>query len=332
MWRCGFCMLQAKTSVTGAAQSPDGQTIVSVAEDAILRVWNRNLELQGSLIGHLGPINGVSWAPNSRHVVTYGEDKLLIIWDLKMWKRVRVLRGHTHTVTDAKFNFKGNLIVSTSIDETCKVWDLRSEKCLYTLTAHSEPISFADFSYDGTLILTAAYDKLVRIWDIHSGICLRTLSAGDSAVTSGSFTPNAQFVVVRTMDGVIRIWDYHNKDHCLRAYKVSDEDPVSRDFIFNGEQLIVATPTGYTVFNYDNQECIGSQEIPGGVYSLGISDGHVLLGGPSGIYFFPLDQLLDPEAFRETKRQRIEEQDHPEPHTNGHAQPSEIIPNGNSNH
>ncbi|MFO0953890.1 MAG: hypothetical protein U0835_22590 [Isosphaeraceae bacterium] len=69
--------------VTAVGQSGDGSTIVSVAADGSLRVWDaRSAAEVGVIDAHTGAVRGLAVSHDGRRAVTIGDDQLLRVWDL----------------------------------------------------------------------------------------------------------------------------------------------------------------------------------------------------------------------------------------------------------
>jgi hypothetical protein len=88
---------------------------------------------------------------------------------------LRVLAGHTDTVTSVAFSPDGTKILTGSMDQTARLWETASGKQLSTLEGHIDPIWKVAFSPDGSRILIGSRDQTARLWETASGRLLATL-------------------------------------------------------------------------------------------------------------------------------------------------------------
>lgn len=84
-----------------AAFSPDGKTIISVAEDNTIKIWDIESDKEiSSFTVNSGKVLSVS--PDGKTIIS-GSDKTIIIWDIESGKEIRTYTGHTAEVKSAFF-------------------------------------------------------------------------------------------------------------------------------------------------------------------------------------------------------------------------------------
>ncbi|MCK6579426.1 MAG: NB-ARC domain-containing protein [Anaerolineae bacterium] len=127
--------------------------------------------------------------------------------DLPQPALIRVLAGHTESVTSAAYSPDGRRIVSASRDRTVRIWDAETGETLHTLAGHTRSVNSAAFSPDGRRIVSASSDHTVRVWDAESGEGVNTLSRHTAEVTSAAFSPDGRRIVSASWDGTARAWD-----------------------------------------------------------------------------------------------------------------------------
>jgi WD40 repeat protein len=69
---------------------------------------------------------------------------------------LRVLEGHTDTVTSVAFSPHGELLASGSHDKTVRLWQVRDGEFLGTLGEHTEEVNSVAFSPDGRLLASGS--------------------------------------------------------------------------------------------------------------------------------------------------------------------------------
>ena len=105
-----------------AAWRPDGRAVVTVSEDALVRVW----ELDGDapprvLRGHTGGVLRAMWSPDGLRLATASKDKTVRIWSDGAGDP-QVLRGHTAEVYTVAWSPDGSQLATASMDGTLRIW------------------------------------------------------------------------------------------------------------------------------------------------------------------------------------------------------------------
>ena len=94
---------------------------------------------------------------------------------------VRVLAGHTGSVTAVAVTAGGKLAVSASFDQTLKVWELESGRQLRTLRGHRSGVCAVSVMGDGKLAVSASDDQTLKVWELESGVLLATFTCDGAA-------------------------------------------------------------------------------------------------------------------------------------------------------
>src|SRR6516165_3271636 len=198
-----------------ASVDEEGRVITSGAIGGAMR--ERALRLNGKAVA-------AAFAPDGTRVaLAVGEN--VEVGNLAEERRLRVLQGHTRSVTSVCFSPDAKFIASGSWDTTAIVWNADEGRPVYpALTGHSEssdPLSLAKgvlnvaFSPRGTLLATAGGDNTVILWDVATGrrkvgpltghgIRQGQLFPGVRAV---AFSPDEKIVATGGDDRDIRLWD-----------------------------------------------------------------------------------------------------------------------------
>ena len=130
---------------------------------------------------------------------------------------IRVLAGHTDSVSSVAFSPDGSRIVSGSHDNTLKVWDAASGAELATLTGHWSWVRAVAFSPDGRRIVSGSGDKTLKVWDAATGVELATLTGHTDWVQAVAFSPDGSRIVSAAGlrrplgeepgDTTLKVWD-----------------------------------------------------------------------------------------------------------------------------
>jgi WD40 repeat protein len=108
--------------VGDVAFSPDGRWLAAGSDDNKIRLWRTSdYELEKTLEGHTGYVNGVTFSPDGRLLVSGSHDKQVGIWDIQSGQP-KLLEGHQGVVLRVDMNSSGALIASISWDGTVRLW------------------------------------------------------------------------------------------------------------------------------------------------------------------------------------------------------------------
>ena len=108
--------------VGDVAYSPDGRWLAAGSDDNKIRLWRTSdYELENTLEGHAGYVNGVAFSPDGRLLVSGSHDKQVGIWDLQSGQ-LKLLERHQGIVLRVDVNPSGTLIASISWDGTVRLW------------------------------------------------------------------------------------------------------------------------------------------------------------------------------------------------------------------
>ena len=162
-----------------AAWSPDGRFIAGAGKDGVARIWRvtdsqTDGQLVGEFHGHTEALQFVAWKSDSSQIVTASEDRTARIWNVTRVNGssdsvnrspVRILAGHSGSLTSASWNRDDTMILTASQDQTVRVWDAATGAELALLAGHAGPVMHAGWSPASDLIATSSTDRTVRLWD-----------------------------------------------------------------------------------------------------------------------------------------------------------------------
>jgi translation initiation factor 3 subunit I len=80
-----------------------------------------------------------------------------------------LLKGHSRSITQIKYNRDGDLLFSCSKDHHPNVWYSDSGERLGTYDGHGGAVWGCDISYHSEYLLTAAADSSVKLWEVGTG-------------------------------------------------------------------------------------------------------------------------------------------------------------------
>ena len=215
--------------VNAVAFSPDGQRIVTGAED------EHYLLTDGISNGKPRIVGEISHTPAR-------------IWDANDGRELFSLNGHECGVDGANFSPDGSLVLTSSngrVEEivearqflqhysgggsrvkkgstNVRVWNVESGEQVHVLGGHSSAIQFSNFSPDGKLIVTADRSDVVQVWNAESGE-LQCKVAEMAGAMQAEFAPDSRRLLINR--GRPGIWDPYTgkrivslEDHPLAAH------------------------------------------------------------------------------------------------------------------
>lgn len=126
---------------------------------------SESLVYRGSLSGHKGWVTAIATsAENPDLLVTASRDKTLIVWSLsrneeQMGYPKRILKGHSHFVSDVTLSSDGQFALSSSWDKELRLWDLNTGSTTRRFVGHTGDVLSCSFSADNRQITSSGRDR-----------------------------------------------------------------------------------------------------------------------------------------------------------------------------
>jgi WD40 repeat protein len=160
-----------------AVFSPDGDRLLTAANDGTARVWTADGEEVAVLRdSHGGLVLDAGWSDDGSLVLTAGTDRTARVWSPDTGEVLAYLRGHTDTVSSAAFSLDGRTVATAGGDAEARLWDIGRPVVMAGHGDFEPPlqdvnaqVTSVDFSPDGERLLTGAQDATARIWDAGTG-------------------------------------------------------------------------------------------------------------------------------------------------------------------
>ena len=139
------------------AWAPNAKKLASACKNGVICLWDANTgNLMGrKLSGHKQWINSLAWNPlhldpQSRLLASAGRDATIRIWDTIQGTTLRILSGHTASVTCIRWGGTG-LIYSASQDRTVRVWRAEDGVMCRQLSGHAHWVNTLALNVDYVL-------------------------------------------------------------------------------------------------------------------------------------------------------------------------------------
>ncbi len=112
-----FKQIEVGSTVFSLAFSPNGETVITGLNDAIVRLWDVETGKQLHILqGHTGGIYSVAYSPDGKTVITGSEDKTARLWDRETGQQLHILLGHTSGIASVAYSPDGKTVITGSED------------------------------------------------------------------------------------------------------------------------------------------------------------------------------------------------------------------------
>lgn len=193
------------TQVAGVSFTQDGRSLVSVSNDATLKIWTANGVLQKTVT--LDNRLVLSLAVLGRRAVTGHGDGTIALYDLDRGERISQFKRNDAEVWSVAFLGNAERFAAASHDHATAIWETKSPaKPQFTLEGHESAAQAVAYSEHGPWIATGSADKTVRLYDVDSYDLQRVYKGPKDFVTALAFAPNGKWLAVASLDGAIRIY------------------------------------------------------------------------------------------------------------------------------
>ena len=215
-------------------------------------------------------------------------EKTIYIVSIDNGQTLKILNGHSETVTSVCFMPSGKTLVSASEDKTLRLWDLQSGECMKVLEGHTRKVAYVTCSQDGN-IASASWDNTIRIWNALSGKCVHILEGHTRNVTYVSFNSSGSQLVSASNDHTVCIWDIKTGQKVI-AYQGHQECVLVAVFSNDGKYVASASEDKVIqVWNVVTGECIKTlQKTTAQRLLFAADDTSLILGSSHFIYFWNL--------------------------------------------
>ena len=182
--------------------TPDSERVVSGAGDSV-RVWDA---ATGKQLRQLEGGTSVAVSPDGRLLASHESGISVRLTDMKTWKVVRVLRGHSRPIQDLAFSPDGKLLASAALDDTSRVWEVKSGAVHRVLRGHTAGVWGVAFSPDSKWLATGGLDHSARMWRLDGPATPPEDGGHRGIVTRLAFSPDGKVIASASYDKEVRLW------------------------------------------------------------------------------------------------------------------------------
>jgi WD40 repeat protein len=146
-------------------------------------------------------IAGVRWATSTDRLLLRSDGNVATLVDAS-GQKPRLLGLHTKPLTEARFSYDGNLIVTTSLDGRAILWNAVGEPL--RVLQHAFPVRGAEFLPKGRHFVTYGRNE-AWLWGSR-GFLVARLRGHGRKINSVGYSGQADRVVTGADDGTVRLW------------------------------------------------------------------------------------------------------------------------------
>jgi WD40 repeat protein len=194
--------------------SPDGKVLATV-EDSEVQLWDLSSGCDSlrAIIRINTRCIGLRFSPDGRYFTSarlytgdsecHEADKTIEIWDTTNGNLVKVLNGHSDSVSEVSFSMRNDILASVSDDRTVRLWDLTTNSQSGESQRERRAVRSIEFSPNRKI--AASVSDEICLWNVETGALRHVLDKGRSVFDS-RFSPDGGLFVAAILQK-INIWD-----------------------------------------------------------------------------------------------------------------------------
>lgn len=196
-------------SMNSIVYSPDGQRIITTADDGKIKVWDVN---SGFCIvtftEHTSGVTACEFAKRGNVLFTASLDGSVRAWDLIRYRNFRTFTAPTRlSFSSLTVDPSGEVVCAGSIDSfDIHIWSIQTGQLLDQLSGHEGPVSSLSFAPNGGTLISGSWDHTVRVWNIFARTQTSEPLQLMADVLCVAFRPDSKQIAVTTLDGQLTFW------------------------------------------------------------------------------------------------------------------------------
>lgn len=196
-------------SLNALTYSPDGQRIITTADDGKIKVWDTQ---SGFCIvtftEHSNGVTACEFAKRGNVLFTSSLDGSVRAWDLIRYRNFRTFTAPSRlSFSSVAVDPSGEVVCAGSLDSfDIHIWSVQTGQLLDQLSGHEGPVSSLAFAPLGGVIVSGSWDRTVRIWSIFGRTQTSEPLQMQADVLDVAFRPDSKQIAVSTLDGQLTFW------------------------------------------------------------------------------------------------------------------------------
>lgn len=196
-------------SMNTLTYTPDGQRIITCADDGKIKVWDVN---SGFCIvtftEHTSGVTACEFSKRGNVLFTTSLDGSVRAWDLIRYRNFRTFTTPTRLgFSSIAVDPSGEVVCAGSLEsDQIHIWSVQTGQLLDQLAGHEGPVSTLAFSPDGTILVSGSWDNTVRLWSIFARTQTSEPLQCQANVLCVAVSPDSKQLAVSTLDGQLSFW------------------------------------------------------------------------------------------------------------------------------
>ncbi|KAK2807197.1 hypothetical protein FQN51_004811 [Onygenales sp. PD_10] len=250
-------------SMNALVYSPDGQKIITAADDGKIKVWDVN---SGFCIvtftEHSSGVTACQFSKRGNVLFTASLDGSIRAWDLIRYRNFRTFTAPSRlSFSCLAVDPSGEVVCAGSLDSfDVHIWSVQTGQLLDQLSGHEGPVSSLSFAADGSHLVSGSWDHTVRVWSIFGRSQTSEPLQLQADLLSVAFRPDGKQIAASTLDGQLTFWSVED------AVQVGGVD--GRRDVSGGRKIsdrrTAANAAGTKAFNAITYSADGSCLLAGG--------------------------------------------------------------------
>jgi periodic tryptophan protein 2 len=196
-------------SMNALVYSPDGQKIITTADDGKIKVWDvKSGFCIVTFTEHTSGVTACEFAKQGNVLFTSSLDGSIRAWDLIRYRNFRTFTAPTRlSFSCLAVDPTGDVVCAGSIDSfDIHIWSVQTGQLLDRLAGHEGPVSSLAFAPDGGVAVSGSWDHTVRIWTVFDRTQTSEPLQLQADVLDIAFRPDSKQLAVSTLDGQLTFW------------------------------------------------------------------------------------------------------------------------------
>lgn len=196
-------------AINALAYSPDGQRIITAADDGKIKVWDTQ---SGFCIvtftEHSGSVTACEFTKLGNILFTASLDGSVRAWDLIRYRNFKTFTAPSRlSFSTIAVDPSGEVVCAGSLDSfDIHIWSVQTGQLLDQLSGHEGPIISLDFSTTGGILASGSWDHTVRLWSIFGRAQTSEPLQLQADVLRVALRPDSRQVAISTLDGQLTFW------------------------------------------------------------------------------------------------------------------------------